>query len=274
MEQPEAVVYLRRVCAFPGDQTNARLEHEWLQAKGRIGTPMGKMGLPSLLDVPSSMKSYIDELKNQPWMEHRLRGTLAGAEFKMVEIEPLLAMQFAIDIERSEHICGVYSSTKREEDLLSLCLPMSPPSPQIDVYQDQKKSGSMLLVTKDLSLGIVRDGTHEIKTENGPKLIVGVELVAPLPLLHVVCFENRYYLHNGFHRAYSASLAGATHVPCIVRTVSHAGDIGIGQDTFSISCLGGANPPTVGHFTKNRAHPVPLKSLTRVIQVSWAEYTV
>jgi hypothetical protein len=275
MEEGQARSYLRRQCAFEDDESDARLEHEWRTAKSRIGAPMEKMGLPEIYDIPASMRAYIDELTRQEWVIHRLNGSLAGGEFKMVEIDPLLAFQFSIDIERSTELCSAFSGSKREEDLFHLCLPIEQPSLDIHLYRDHKGSGSMLINTKNLSVTIAKDGAHNISTDQGNKFLMGIEVTTPPPLLHVVRHQYRFYLHNGFHRAYSARLAGATHLPCIVRTVSHEGDIGIAaQTTFGMKELRASHPPTLGHYTGGRAHEVRLKSLTRLIQVSWSEYTV
>lgn len=274
MDETWAIPYLRRQCAFQGDQSDARLAYEWRTARDRIGSPMGRMGMPSVKDIPEAMRSYVEELKRQDWLTHRLNGHLAGAEFKMVEVDPLMAMQFAIDVDRSTHLCTAFSGSRTDEDLFSVCLPMNPPEPEVNLFKDHTGSGSMLISTKNLSFGIHKEGAHEIQTDNGPRFLIGIEVTTPLPLLHVVRYQDRYYLHNGFHRAYSARQAGATHVPCILRTVTHEGDIGIGTDTFGMDHFRSPNPPTVGHYTAGRAHTVRLKSLTRMIQVNWSEYTV
>lgn len=274
MEKVAGTRYLRQVCAFNGDQSDARLEHEWKAANRRIGNPMGRMGMPELMDIPASHREYVQELAQQDWLRHRLSNSLAGAEFKMVEIDPLLAMQFAVNLERSEDLCKKLSEQATEDHLFALCLPHIPPDPEITHYKDSTQVGSMLVMTKNLSLGIVKEGRHEIDTANGHRLLVGIELTVPVPLMHVVRFQDQCYLHNGFHRAYGARMAGITHVPCIFREVTHPTDIGISHDTFSLEALRSPNPPTVGHFTNGRAHEVQLRSLTRVIQVSWSEYTV
>jgi hypothetical protein len=273
MEQPAAVKYLRQVCAFDGDQSDARLSHEWQQAKRRLGAePVAGAGRPSIEDIPSAYSTYVEELALEPWLAPKLVGGLAGAAFKMVEIEPLLAMQFAVDVERSRDLCAALSTTGNDmQQLFALCLPRVPPTPEI---LHIKGASSMLVTTRNLSLKVVQEGRHEIGTETGYKLLVGIELSLPVPLLHVVRFEGRCYLHNGFHRAYGARLAGFKHAPCIFRDVDYPEDIGIGNDTFQLGQLRSANPPTVAHFTQGRAYDVRLRSLTRVLQVSWSEYTI
>lgn len=273
MKEQDAIEYCRKVCQFD-DLSNDALLHQWNIAKTRIGSPMGKVGRPEVLDLTSEMSQHMEELKEQLWFQHKLKDSLRGAEFKLIEIDPLLAMQFAINTDRSEHLGMAYTRSKSVKDLLDLCLPVTQPTHDVVIHKDQKASGSLMLMTKNLSLGIDRDGAHLVNTDKGSQVFVGVEVSTPAPQLHVVRYQDRYYLHNGFHRAYSARLAGATHIPCILRDVSYANDIGIGRDTFSLDLLQSNNPPTVGHFTQGRAYPVRLKSLTKIIQVSWAEYMV
>jgi hypothetical protein len=273
MTELDAVGYCRNVCHFE-DLSDAALRHEWSVAKSRIGGPMGKMGRPEVLDLPSEMTPHMDLLMREAWFQHKLQDSLKGAEFKLIEIDPLLAMQFAINTDRSEHLGVSYTKSRSVQELLDLCLPLTQPNHEVEIHKDQKASGSLMLMTKNLSLGIDRDGAHVVETHKGSQVFVGVEVSTPAPLLHVVCYQDLYYLHNGFHRAYSARLAGATHIPCILRNVTYSADIGIGADTFGLEVLQSNNPPTVGHFTQGRAHPVRLKSLTKIIQVSWAEYMV
>jgi hypothetical protein len=230
--------------------------------------------MPEIREIPDGQSAYVKELLAQEWLKHRLEDGLAGAEFKMIEVDPLLAMQYSIDLDRTEHLCKTFKKSGNDADLFALCLPLLPPDPEVHHYKDSTQAGSMLVMTKNLSLGIVNEGRHEIETAKGYRLLVGIELTVPVPLVHVVRYDGRCYLHNGFHRAYGASLAGVKYVPCILRDVTHPSDIGIGPDTFSLSQLNSGNPPTLGHFTNGRAHEVKLRSLTRFVQVSWSEYTI
>ena len=49
----------------------------------------------------------------------------------MVEIDPLLAFQFTVDLERSQYHCASLSNPPTLEELLHLCLPLGQPNESI-----------------------------------------------------------------------------------------------------------------------------------------------
>ena len=74
----------------------------------------------------------------------------------------------------------------------------------------------------------------------------------------------------------NSNVTGATHMPCVFRDLQFVDDIGFRNDgrTFTPSLLESEDPPTLAHFARGRAHAVSLRSLSRVLHVSWAEYAV
>jgi hypothetical protein len=87
-------------------------------------------------------------------------------------------------------------------------------------------------------------------------------------------FNGRCYLSNGFHRVVGARLAGASHVPCLVRDIVNSSELGLNAGTFDLALLESADPPTVGHYTQKRALLVQLRATQRVLHISWADYAV
>jgi hypothetical protein len=81
---------------------------------------------------------------------------------------------------------------------------------------------------------------------------------------------------NGFHRALGARKRGAGRMPCLFRDVATHTEVGIRDDgsTFSVAVLESANPPTLGHFTQNRAHNVAIRKVSRILQVNWSEHAL
>jgi hypothetical protein len=106
--------------------------------------------------------------------------------------------------------------------------------------------------------------------------MAGAMFGVTLPFVHVVRFNGRCYLTNGFHRALGARKRGAGRMPCFFREVPTADEIGIRVDwsTFPIGLLESPYPPTLGHFTQGRAHTLPLKKVMRVVQVNWSEHAL
>ena len=265
MDQHAAIQYLRTSCVPTGSDDDATLMAEWHAARSKLGAPMPRCGNPDIQDIPSTHAAYIGLLVTQPWLAPALNSSFAGAQFRMVEIDQLLAFQFGIDDGRSNHHCQPFSNPPTLDQLLEACLPLSPPNEPIQISQAPQ---SMLITSRSLNFRALAQGFIS-------GAFVGMQVGVALPLLHVVRMNGRCYLYNGFHRAYGARLAGATHVPCIFRDVPDAPSAGINPPgTFDQALLESGNPPTLGHYTQGRASDVNLRILTRTLHVSWADYVV
>jgi hypothetical protein len=104
---------------------------------------------------------------------------------------------------------------------------------------------------------------------------VGLFVGIGSPLIQVAKFEGRYYLKNGYHRVYALRKAGTVHIPCILLEANSEADIGLTEPGFlPMSVLKSNNPPTMGHFTNDRAFPLSLKKTRREITINWSENVV
>jgi hypothetical protein len=198
-----------------------------------------------------------------------LAGDLAGASFQLVEIDPLLAFQITVDTDRGAHHCAGVDHPPSQEQMLAICLPLTNTP---DPLQVSNLAQSMMLRCRNANYRVIRQGA--LQDPHGNLLGGGILLGLSLPFVHVVRYNNRCYLHNGYHRAVALRAAGAIQIPCIFRDVQTADLAGIKADgsTFPEQLFNNANPPTVGHMTGGRAHRVSLRNHARVIHVSWAEY--
>jgi hypothetical protein len=263
MDEPQATTHLSTACIL-GNPSPAGIKAEWDAARARRGPPIAGAGHPNILDIPPADQPYITALCQEPWIAQWLPN-IPGAEFKLVEIDPLLAFQFSVDTTRSDHHCAALPKPPGVADLFPICLPLHRPSGEYHVNQLPQ---SVIIKSRSLNLTMMAAGI-------GPD-IAGINFGWAVPLLHVVRFNGRCYLHNGFHRAFGARLAGATHIPCIFRDVADAESAGIKSDgsTFGLPLLESNDPPTLGHFTKGLAHSATLRALTRILHVSWSSYAM
>jgi hypothetical protein len=263
LDQNEALAHLKSVCV-PTIQDDAILSAEWVQAKASLGSAIPNAGKPEIIDLPAQADDYLKLLTSQEWLVAHQSGTLAGVEFKLIEIDPLLAFQQIIDVTRSNFHCGNIGQNPPTDKILELCLPLQPQQEQIQTSHGPQ---SIILTTKSLNLQLQAQGMF-----NGQ--FMGVTFGLSLPFVHVVEFQGRYFLHNGFHRALGLRASGVTHLPCILRHVNDYDAVGLRLGTFQPTLLESENPPTVGHYTQGRAHSVSLRAVQRVLHVSWSEYVV
>lgn len=264
MDQPGGIEHFRQRCVV-ADESDAALVAEWQSAQQRLGSPMANPGKPNIQQLSAAGTAHVANLVQQPWVQAAFQSqpALLGASFQLVEIDPLLAFQVTVDTARSNYHNGGSVAAPTADELLNMCLPLAQAVEQLKIHQSP---GSMMVTSRNLNFRTMQAGFL-----NGAFL--GMHVALSLPFVHVVRLNGRCYLHNGFHRAIGLRARGVTHFPCIVRDVQTALDVGIAPPgTFDLSLLDSANPPTVGHFTQNRAYSVQLKAFSRTLHISWAEY--
>ena len=265
LDEPEAIALLRDTCVV-ADGSDAALSVEWQAARAKLGTAYPRAGQPDFQAIPAAGQAHLSQLVAQPWMQNALKGGLLGGMFQMVELAQLLAFQFHVDMARSDHHNGATMTAPSLADMLSMCLPLQ----LVPEGVRTNRGPNSVLVTCD-GLNFQTAVAGVFPTPYG--FFAGLEAAPTIPLLHVVRFNGRSYLHNGFHRAVGLVRRGVTHAPCFVRDVADAAAAGINPpQTFAATTLESANPPTVGHFGTGLAYDVNMKVFTRTIHVSWADH--
>lgn len=265
MDQQQAINHLKSAC-IPRDTFDAALTAEWQSARWRRGMPFLNAGKPRIEPIPESHRDHIQHLINEPWAAPAFAGPLREASFALVEIDPLIAFQFTLDRDRAANRCRGLGHPLTLGELLPICLPRSA---SVEDYTAFPGPNSMMIKARSLNLRIAAHGLFD-------EFVVGIQFSVSLPFVSVVGCRGRFYLHNGYNRAYGIRMAGATHMPCLIREVANLTSAGLKADgtTFTAALLQADDVPTMGHFTQGRAYEVTLRAMTRIIHVSWAEYAV
>jgi hypothetical protein len=268
----QALDHLRHDCVpLPGCDSDEALTQEWDAARSRIGAPFRNAGRPGLEPLPAEVQTYVDELTAQPWVAERLRKARSGVSFRIVEIDPLLANQFAINTSRVDELRAELDA-RSMDDLLRFSLPMAPPQLDYEASCVDDHASSVLLKSARRDFTFRRAGIFPSPQMH--MVMLGARAELPLPFVHVVRLGGRCHLHNGFHRAYAARMAGVTHLPCFFRDAESLRASGLPTDgsTFTPDFLASDVAPTMAHYTQGRAHPVRLRARMRVIHVTWHQY--
>jgi hypothetical protein len=265
MDQQHALNHLKSAC-IPHDSSDGVLSAEWQSARAKRGAALPNAGKPKLESIPAAHHDYIHRVVNAPWAAAAFAGPLRGAEFKLVEIDPLIAFQFTVDKDRAAHHCGKLGRPPAIDELMPLCLPSSA---AVEDYTAFPAASSIMVKARSLNLRIAAQGLFD-------DCLAGIQFSVSLPFVSVVRCQGRYYLHNGYNRAYGIRMSGSAFMPCMIREVPDFTSAGLKADglTFGAAILQSDDAPTIGHFTQARAHDVTLRAMTRIIQVSWAEYAV
>lgn len=267
MDQPTALMHLRNACVPAANATDAALIAEWQAAQTQLdlaNLPVHNPGRPAIGPIPAAGQPHIDALKQVPWAARYLANIQQPYTFEMVELDPLLAYQFTVNMDRSQHHCGALTNPPTLQELLTICLP---PTEEAADFKAIQQAQSLILKSNTLNFRVMAQGPL---AQN----VAGVAFGVSLPLLHVVRWNGLCFLHNGFHRVVGMRNAGATEAPCLLRDVATADQVGINANTFSEALLTSPNPPTIAHFTQGRAYSVQLRKSSRIIHVSWSDYAM
>ena len=256
MDRDQAVRYLATECA-PINPDPIALEAEWNTAVGRRAAPIANAGRPAIQDIPVSHQASVAALTSSPhWQQ--LFQTNPHWELKLIEVAPLLAYQFAVlDGPCATHGAR-FSQPPTMDELFDVCLPMNP---VIENYSVSQQPHSVLIRSHSLNLRPLQVGPI------GPSAF-GVMVGVALPFVHVVRFNGRCFLHNGYHRATAAALAGAPEIPCVFRDVAIPKKLGLVPERSTWQCSSQPTPrqsiisPAVRHilFTCSLS-PGPCKSV-------------
>jgi hypothetical protein len=213
---------------------------------------------------------YVEALNAQHWVREATKD-IGPFDYRLVEIDPLLAFQVNINLNISERFARTLTDRPNLDELVRYALPFNQPEEryeQSELRQDADGWNSVDVSVPNFSpcSWCVADADCAGLKQK----FVGVSISAILPFIHVVRLSGRCCLWNGYHRAIALRQLGFTHVPCMFREPSKPKPHG--EQHFELSLLQSANPPTIGHFTQGRAFPMRLKKLSRTLRFYWAEF--
>jgi hypothetical protein len=290
LDEVSAMQYLAQIC-LSEHMNEQYLRNQWVGAQHKLGAPISKAGSPEIQDMPEQCQDYLDGVMQNPRFPTTITKQIGGVSvqyswsFKLVEIDPLLAFQYHVETDRADSLCAHISqrtgksSTKAPrqipvEALLSICLPQT-----VKGVEDIKpfithQPQSILFRTRDLNFRVLAAGP--VGEDSNQKLtLAGVVVGESSPLVQVMHIGDRYYLRNGFHRAYGLRKAGARYMPSLVLEGNDYNELGaVVGGAFTQTVLESDNPPTCGHFAQGRATAVKLRTPYREIHANWTEYTV
>ena len=288
MDEQPAIRYQRDVCLV-SNSNEGYLRNQWVAARAKLGTPMPRAGAPEILEIPPEHHAYLERVKQNPRFQPTITRSRVGDvveefpwDFKLVEIDPLLAFQLHVETDRSDELCrelllsstGAQAGKKsaRKTPALSSLLPICLPEQLEEVnFAVSQEPNSLIVKSRSANLRIHAAGPLA-KDNINQFNVAGIAFGVSSPLVHVMRIDGRVYLRNGFHRVYGLRKAGATHVPCIFLEAASFAELAAPGGTFDRALLESDNPPTCGHFTQGRAHPVKLREVSRIITVSWSEH--
>src|ERR1700737_1931292 len=103
LKEAVAVAYLNQFAVLP-NKTRPALRHIWLAAQSKLGAAIPNAGQPDIQDIPTTHQAYLRGVETNP----RFAVTHEGMawSFKLIEIDPLLAFQLHVELDRANTPCA------------------------------------------------------------------------------------------------------------------------------------------------------------------------
>lgn len=228
----------------PGEDVQAQLAVHEAKRRAVLERPAHAPGeaaqpLPPEL-VPPGEAMLASLLAAEP-PEERQRYRVA-----MVDLGEVLAFQKVIMLDRRDPRLETVEPGDLQQ-LFDICMPSGRVEEDLDGTYD--KDGRGLTITSpnpNLRLGPVQ--TIEFPPGSGNR-IIGCAVLFGSPFMHVVEYQGRYVLKDGYHRAFALLARGIRKVPVILQAARTFADIHRGGTTLiAAEHLLGPRPPRLLDF--------------------------
>jgi len=229
MSQQEITQIVKGQC-IPEDIANlGNIITNWRNATSKFreleSQEQGIVDNNSPLDIEPNPK--LVEIQNNPLFQNTF--SASPIEFKMVEVDRLIATQRSVSLRYIDEITKRIPNEPSLDELIDLCLS---PKQEVPIPKSLQQSPNMISFSSpsvDLRFlgGHLKDKITEDDLKYTP---VGGLPVAVISLfvgygggsINVLYANNRLVLNNGFHRVYALRKKGITKIPVVIQKIGNA----------------------------------------------------
>lgn len=241
----------------------------WDAARLKIGTLSPLSGGPEVRPIlePEALLEVAKVMERPECKAAFPDGTWG---ISLVQLSGIIAFQPSVDVGYAMQGFGASPSPGDVLSAVRVCFPFGKAS-TLAVSMDQaQKAITVSGVSPSLQVIGFNWGQQE---PMGPFAVTF--FISPGPnVLQVSRYRGRYFLSNGYHRAYRLMKAGFTHVPCLLRNASDFAQIGaLGPGFFSETILMSPRPPLITDFNDDDLGiAVPVHGTKKVVRIRPDEF--
>lgn len=276
----EVVNYIRTECLPEVQDSLSQIISDWEQANRSFSeieqSETGEAETVDVRDLPSETKSQIQRIEQAFLFKQSF--SLVPYEFKLVEIDRLVASQRAVNLDYVDLLKQRMPAKPSVSDLIDICLS---PQTKVKLPAEQMIAQNVYSYTSEsLDFRFLGGFRKPLSQDDVRACNAGGYPLAAIVLLvglgsgsmNVLSFKNRIVLSNGFHRAYALRSMGVTHVPVVVQKITNP------QLEFPAVVanlpreylLGAGRPAMVQDFLNPKlVRTLKVKAQNRVVQVQW-----
>jgi len=217
-------------------------------------------------EVPHTAEEHLSALRAEPLFQEHLTG-ISDWQFAMIDVEKLISYQTSLNMEFIEDLKKRVPQPSDLDTLLRFCLPSRKEQilePVLVNFNPQTNTYSV--ITDNLDFRILGNVNGE-DPMTGRKF-VGFGFGGGLRQMSVAEHKGRYFLKNGYHRAFALALAGHRRIPVIlVHAPSYELTGANRPGFFPVDTLMGNKPPMVADFGNKAAVDVVRLKLKLIVTV-------
>ena len=265
LEEDEALQFIR------GQATEHTAEEEWRQKVRRANRAAAAIsdravGSPEVLELDARFGDRLRALVNEPTFQEQLVGVKKW-RFAMVEAEKLHSVQAQLNL---EYLDSLVESAPAPDDLdgaVRYCLPTRQEKRKTTLLTSYNpNTNTISIVTENLDFRIA--GKVEGQDPKTGTPFFGFGIGFGLPQLSVAICDGRYYIRNGYHRAYALLKRGHRFLPCLLVNIERIEDIGSwGPGYLPVGVVLSEKGPILADFGTEAAVKTPRRRLRMVISV-------
>jgi len=181
------------------------------------------------LATPEGLRPLLDQQANRPDLHHEMQGLTW--RLGLIDLAQLIAFQRRITPDQQP--------VPQPRDWAALIhLTFAPPRPIVFTITSNSTRPTIHTENPDLSIRLESTGIH---------------LHGGSPFFEVARYRERYFLRDGYHRAYRLLRAGVPHVPAVIVEAASLTELGaIGDRFFDEANLLSARPPRLADFADHK----------------------
>jgi len=273
--EQEALNHLVKSAPPVPDET-ATVTSTWRAAVSALSTEGSRPVLePDAKPLPKGLEAWAQRVGETAAFQFLL-GNLRP-EYGVLSIGKLIAVQkFVYAESRSDveavnpsDIAGLFRLTTPEPALVQ----------RVTVKDQASLSYTMASENPNLRIGGMVESEHVVATASGAQMplhVYGFFVTFGGPWMHVARFQGRWFLRDGYHRAYNLLKRGIDRIPCVIVSANSLEDLGFVRPGFvGPEVLLGDRPPMVGDFVDDsRAVDGSIVPVRKVVRIRAEEFVI
>jgi hypothetical protein len=206
------------------------------------GRPAGLDQTGAIADLPALLQPHIAAFRASPWGAAAM---VDSGEPRLVDLRRIAAAQPVVHTEDAmKRVAGL--TTADVLGIARITLPIPPATPPLVPVMFDSAKNAHIVSSASPNLRVLTHIGVMLGTPDGRQVqTIGFAIAQQESFLQVGAIHGRYFLRDGYHRAYGLLAAGITHAPALVRDFPSYPEARMPAGLLSPDVFLGDRPPTL-----------------------------